>query len=94
MWIRVYGKRRAFSHSEEQPAALPRSSGGLVQHRQRAFTVAARGSPNTGPTRIELPPALDNRTRYGFVFVPPQPEDEETINRISSSMDDLRHALE
>jgi uncharacterized protein (TIGR03435 family) len=36
---------------------------------------------DTGPIRIELPPALDNSTRYDFVFVPPQPEDDETINR-------------
>jgi hypothetical protein len=36
---------------------------------------------NTSPVRIELPPALDNGARYDFVFVPPQPEDEEIINR-------------
>jgi uncharacterized protein (TIGR03435 family) len=36
---------------------------------------------DTGPIRIELPPAFDNSTRYDFVFVPPQPQDEETVNR-------------
>lgn len=28
-----------------------------------------------------LPPALDNGARYDFVFVPPQPEEEEIIRR-------------
>ena len=36
---------------------------------------------DTGATRVELPQALDNGTRFDFVFVPPQPEDAETINR-------------
>jgi uncharacterized protein (TIGR03435 family) len=36
---------------------------------------------DTGAIRIELPQALDNGTRYDFVFVPRQPEDEETVNR-------------
>jgi uncharacterized protein (TIGR03435 family) len=37
---------------------------------------------DTGPIRIELPPALlDSSSGYDFVFVPTQPEDEETIKR-------------
>ena len=34
-----------------------------------------------GPTRVELPAALDTGARYDFVLVPPHEEDTETINR-------------
>jgi len=35
-----------------------------------------------GPTRVELPAALDTGARYDFVLVPPHEEDTETINRL------------
>jgi uncharacterized protein (TIGR03435 family) len=50
---------------------------------QRGFGLRAILSKvlGTNPSRIELPAALDSRTRYDFVLVPPRDEDEETMNR-------------
>jgi uncharacterized protein (TIGR03435 family) len=50
---------------------------------QRGFELTAILSQimGTNPSRIELPPSLDNESKYDFVLVPPGEEDEETMNR-------------
>jgi len=50
---------------------------------QRGFDLRAILSKvlGTNPSRVELPTALDNGTRYDFVLVPPKQEDEQTMNR-------------
>jgi uncharacterized protein (TIGR03435 family) len=59
------------------------SSSGPDHWMRRGFDLRAVLSEvlGTSPTRIELPATLENETRYDFVLVPPQEEDEEAMNR-------------
>ncbi len=59
------------------------SSGGPDHWMRRGFDLRAVLSEisGTNPSRIELPAALDNGTRYDFILMPPGEEDEAAIKR-------------